>query len=63
MRPNASKNQELTKQYPFVTDILSARMEPHDGNGGTSVNDLTIRVEKADGDLMFRRANNIGLAD
>lgn len=63
MRPNASKNQELIKQYPFVSDILSARMEPHDGKGGTSVNDLTIHVEKADGDLMFRRADNVGLGD
>lgn len=63
MNPNASKNRELIKQYPFVSDILSARMEPHDGQGGTSVNDLTIRVEKADGDLMFRRADNVGLGD
>jgi len=63
MRPNASKNQELIKQYPFVSDILSAQMEPHDGKSGTSVNDLTIHVEKADGDLMFRRADNVGLGD
>lgn len=63
MNPNASKNRDLIKQYPFVSDILSARMEPHDGKGGTSVNDLTIRVEKADGDLMFRRADNVGLGD
>ncbi|OGF82352.1 hypothetical protein A3B18_00150 [Candidatus Giovannonibacteria bacterium RIFCSPLOWO2_01_FULL_46_13] len=63
MNPNASKNRELIKQYPFVSDILSARMEPHNGQGGTSVNDLTIRVEKADGDLMFRRADNVGLGD
>lgn len=63
MNPNASKNRNLIKQYPFVSDILSARMEPHDGRGGTSVSDLTIRVEKADGDLMFRRADNVGLGD
>lgn len=63
MNPNASKNRDLIKQYPFVSGILSARMEPHDDKGGTSVNDLTIRVEKADGDLMFRRASNFGLGD
>ena len=63
MNPNASKNRELIKQYSFVSDILSARVEPHDGEGGTSFNDLTIRVEKADADLMFRRADNVGLGD
>lgn len=63
MDPGASKIQGLTRQYPFVSDILSAQMEPHDGQGGTSVDDLTIRVEKADGDLMFRRADNVGLGD
>ncbi len=61
MNPNALKNCELIKQYPFVSDILSARMEPYDGQGGTSVNDLTICVEKADGDLMYRRGDNVGL--
>lgn len=63
MNLNSSKNRGLIKQYPFVSDILSTQMEPHDGNGGTNVNDLTIRVEKADGDLMFRRADNVGLGD
>jgi hypothetical protein len=63
MRPNASKNQELIGQYPFVADILSARLEPYDGDGGVKVDDLTIKIEKADGDLMFRRADNIGLGD
>jgi len=63
MRPNASKNQELIKQYPFVSDILSTQMEPYDGNDGTSANNLTIRIEKVDGDLMFRRASNVGLGD
>lgn len=63
MRPNASKNQDLIKQYPFVAEILSARMEPYDGDGGTKVDELTIKVEKADGDLMFRRADNVGLGD
>ncbi len=63
MRPNASKNQKLIKQYPFVNDILSLQMEPYDGDGSTSVNDLTICIEKADGNLMYRRAENVGLGD
>lgn len=63
MNPNAWKILCLIKQYPFVDDILSVRLEPYDGNGETSVNDLTIRVEKADGELMFRRANNTGLGE
>lgn len=63
MNPNALKNRELIKQYPFMADILSAQMEPYDGNGGVSINDLSTRIEKADGDLMFRRANNVGLGD
>lgn len=63
MKANASKNRDLIKQYPFLNEILSARMEPFDGARGTSVDDLTIKVEKADGDLMFRRADNVGLGD
>jgi hypothetical protein len=63
MKQNAEKNKKLIKQYPFVANILLARMEPYDGLCGISVNDLSICVKKADGDLMFRRANNIGLGD
>jgi len=63
MNPNAKKNRELIKQYPFLSDILTAGMEPYDGAEDTTIDDLTIRVEKADGDLMFRRADNVGLGD
>ncbi|MDO8676581.1 MAG: hypothetical protein Q7K16_02935 [Candidatus Azambacteria bacterium] len=68
MNPNASKNRGLIKQYPFVSDILDQWMEPYaswskDAKDAKNVNDLTIRVEKADGDLMFRRADNVGLGD
>ena len=65
MNPNASKNRQLIKQYPFVSDILSTGMEPYANiiDEAKRVDDLTIRVEKADGDLMFRRANNVGLGD
>ncbi|MBN1584880.1 hypothetical protein JW899_00750 [Candidatus Uhrbacteria bacterium] len=51
------------ERYPFVSDILSEDLEPLDGNGGTEVNELAVSVETADGNLMFRRANNVGLGD
>lgn len=63
MRVNAKKNQDLLKQYPFVSQIIAEPMEPFDDLGGAGIDDLTIRVEKADGDLMFRHANNVGLGD
>jgi hypothetical protein len=63
MKVNSSKNQGLLKQYPFVSDVLLSRMEPFDGDDGVSVDDLTIRIEKADGDLMYRRADNAGIGD
>lgn len=63
MNVYSEKNQKLIKQFPFVTDILSEKMEPNDESGGSATNNLTIRVQKADGDLMFRRAENFGLGD
>lgn len=67
MKVSARKNRQLIKQYPFVQDILAVPMEPlgfeRGLHLGKSFNDLTIRVQKADGDLMFRRADNIGLGD
>ena len=68
MRVNAKKNQELIKQYPFVVEILDQWMEPYAGwnreaKDAKRIDDLTIKVEKTDGDLMFRRADNVGLGD
>lgn len=73
MHPNARKNQKLIRQYPFIETILRRRMEPdapyerggydHMLKAAILFDDLTIRVEKADGDLMFRRAYNVGLGD
>jgi hypothetical protein len=69
MKLNASKNLDLIRQFPFVDKILAARMEPY-GDPKTGVisrmdpiDDLTIRVEKADSHLMYRQAGNIGLGD
>ena len=63
MRPNAKKNQELIKQYPFLLKIINDDLEPYGHPLANVVDDLTIRVEKADGDLMFRRGKNVGLGD
>lgn len=63
MKPNAEKNRKLLKRYPFLTGIINVDMEPFGTPFRNTVHDLTIRFEKADGDLMFRRADNVGLAD
>ncbi|NMB91263.1 hypothetical protein GYA37_00245 [candidate division WWE3 bacterium] len=57
-------NQKLIKAYPFVSDILSEQMEPYNGqDDGRLDNLLIIRVQKADADLMFKRAHNLGLGN
>lgn len=58
-----SKTEKLLKQYPFLTLILKAPMEPFGPDRSKAYNDLTIKVERADHDLMFRQADNIGLVD
>ncbi|MBP5993713.1 MAG: hypothetical protein KA731_02275 [Candidatus Moranbacteria bacterium] len=60
MNPNAPKNREFIKRYPFLSAIINSDMEP--SPIFSPVNDLTIHVKKADGDLMFRQAHNVGLA-
>ncbi len=61
MKPNASKNRELVAQFPSLVEILRAQIEPLGGKDGLQVDNLTIKVQKADGDLMWRRAKNTGL--
>lgn len=63
MKPDSSKNQKLVKQYPFVSEILSEQMDPYNGAVSEGPNDLVILVQKADADLMFKRANNAGLGE
>lgn len=68
MNPNSTKNRKLIRQYPFVADIMRGWLEPYNywvrsPSEALKVDDLTIQVQKADGDLMFRRANNVGLGD
>lgn len=61
MNPNAPKNREFMNQFTFLPAILNDDMEPYGFPLRNTVNDLTIKVEKADGDLMYRRASNSGL--
>jgi hypothetical protein len=69
MNINSNKNKKLIKQFPFIQTILSQDLEParYEHRGEDSVvnllDDLTIRVQRADGDLMFRQAHNVGLGD
>lgn len=68
MNPNSTKNRKLIRQYPFVVQIMRGWLEPYSywkrsPSEALRVDDLTIQVQKADGDLMFRRANNVGLGD
>lgn len=69
MNVNSNKNKKLIKQFPFIETILVVHaMEPFgswrpNGRPQDFVDDLTIRVQRADGDLMFRQAHNVGLGD
>ncbi len=58
---DSSSNQSLINQYPFVTTILNTPMEPKLTPSGEYKDTLIIKVEEADGDLMYRRADNIGI--
>ncbi len=60
MKPSASKNRELIVQNPFLETILGFAFEP--GNG-RRIDSLTIKIQKADGDLMWRQADNIGIGE
>ena len=63
MNPNSAKNRKLIDQYPFLAAVINEDMEPHGHPLKNMMDDLQIRVQKADGDLMFRRASNVGLGD
>lgn len=60
MKPDSKKNKKLRKQYPFLESILSMALSPQAGNRGAQINDLTIKVKRADGDLLYREAQNRG---
>ena len=65
MKVNSKKNERLIRQYPFVNTILDQWMWPlgpwqANFTGAKRVDDLTIKVEIADGDLMYRRSDFVG---
>ena len=61
MRPNARKNQKLIEQYPFIRYVRNASFGSAPIEHGDRVDDLSIKVQIADGDLMFAQARNVGL--
>jgi len=62
MDANAPKNQQLIEQYA-LKGILQENLPPLGRVIGniSLIDDLHIRVERADGNLLYRRANNVGL--
>lgn len=65
MRPDSDKIKKLTKQHPVIAEILTIDFEARGNVDGslTRVDDIDVRVERADGNLMFRQARNSGLGD
>lgn len=64
MKPNSQKNRKMLGEFPFIgRSILSMTVEPWDDADVLRVDSLAIHVEKADGDLMYRRADNVGLGE
>lgn len=63
MKANAPKNCKLMKRYPFLVGLINEDMEPFSSPLINMAHDLTIKVEKADGELMYRKADNIGLGE
>jgi len=64
MKPTAEKNRKLIVQYPFLTQILALPYLPLASKDHLKqVDDLTIKVEKADAQLMYRQGKNTGLED
>lgn len=62
MNPNSKKNRQLIRQYPFLRAVLKQPMLPNpDPMDARSVDNLTIRVEIADEQLMLRQADIVGL--
>lgn len=64
MKPDSQKNRQLLEEFPFIgRSILSMAVEPWDDADMLRVDSLAIHVEKADGDLMYRQADNVGLGE
>ncbi len=64
MKPDSQKNRRLLEKFPFIgRSILSMALEPWDDADMLRVNSLAIHVERADEDLMYRKAENVGLGE
>lgn len=63
MRLDSGKIKGLIGQHPFIRDILAIPFDPQGGEGGNQVDDVIVTVERADHDLMFRQAENVGIGD
>lgn len=66
MKAVSPKNKKLRKQFPFIDEIINLDLEPsycpvHKHHA--KVDKLSVKVQKADGDLMYRQAYNAGLGD
>lgn len=63
MKPTADKNLRLIAQYPFLEKIVRAPIDPVSPGAFDSdtIAGLTIKVEKADSNLMYRQGKNTGL--
>lgn len=63
MNTDSAKNERLIKQFPFLSVILAEGMEPFGEPNHDLIHNLIIKVERADGDLMYYQAENIGLGE
>lgn len=64
MKPDSKKNGKMLEEFPFIgRSILSMAVEPWDDEDVLRVDSLAIHVEKADRDLMYRCADNVGLGE
>ncbi len=61
MKTSSPKVKRLMNQYPFLRQALfiADLEEPSE----KIISDITIKVEKADGDLVYRQADNVGPGD
>ena len=51
---------KLLKQFPFLNTIKNRNLNPFERQYGPNVDDLTIKVERADGNLMYRAPDHVG---
>lgn len=63
MKITAPKNKKLIAQFPFIIKILNEEMEPYGEPLLNGFDEFSIKVQYADGDLMYRVADNIGLGE